>query len=57
MPVRTLTDRYCASARVADGDPQTDYFDASLRGLALRVTSAGTKSWNYLSPSAAVASA
>jgi integrase len=42
-----LTDRFCASAK-ASRAVQTDYFDASVSGLALRVTSNGTKSWSLL---------
>jgi integrase len=41
-----LTDRFCASAKSTG--VQTDYFDASVSGLALRVTSNGTKSWSLL---------
>ena len=41
-----LTDRFCASAKSAEA--QTDYFDATIPGLALRVTSGGTKSWSLL---------
>jgi integrase len=41
-----LTDRFCASAKSAEA--QTDYFDATISGLALRVTSGGTKSWSLL---------
>src|SRR5262245_42903355 len=41
-----LTDRFCASAKSAE--VQTDYFDATISGLALRVTSGGTKSWSLL---------
>jgi len=41
-----LTDRFCASAKSAKA--QTDYFDATVPGLALRVTSNGTKSWSLL---------
>src|SRR5215813_62145 len=41
-----LTDRFCASARSSGA--QTDYFDASVTGLALRVTSGGTRSWTLL---------
>src|SRR5215813_5843581 len=41
-----LTDRFCASARSSGA--QTDYFDASVTGLALRVTSKGTRSWTLL---------
>jgi integrase len=42
-----LTDRFCASAR-STGRPQTDYFDASITGLALRVTTRGTRTWTLL---------
>jgi integrase len=42
-----LTDRFCASAK-STGAPQTDYFDATVSGLALRVTSKGTKAWTLL---------
>jgi hypothetical protein len=42
-----LTDRFCASAK-STGRPQTDYFDAAVTGLALRVTSKGTKAWTLL---------
>src|SRR5262245_2947671 len=41
-----LTDRFCASAKSAE--VQTDYFDASVSGLTLRVTSKGTKTWALL---------
>jgi integrase len=41
-----LTDRFCAHAKSAE--PQTDYFDAAIPGLALRVTSKGTKAWTLL---------
>jgi integrase len=41
-----LTDRFCASAK--SQAVQTDYFDATIPGLALRVTSGGTKSWTLL---------
>jgi integrase len=41
-----LTDRFCASANSAEA--QTDYFDEAVSGLALRVTSRGTKSWSLL---------
>jgi integrase len=30
------------------GEPQTDYFDAAVTGLALRVTSKGIKAWTFL---------
>ena len=42
-----LTDRFCAHAK-ALGEAQTDYFDETVSGLALRVTSKGTKSWTFL---------
>ena len=47
MPRRALTDRFCAHAKAAEGEAQTDYFDESRKGLALRVTQAGTRSWTY----------
>jgi integrase len=47
MPRRALTDRFCAHAKAAEGETQTDYFDEGRKGLALRVTKAGTRSWTY----------
>jgi integrase len=41
---RLLTDRFCAGAKPRDGEIQTDYFDAQVSGLALRV-SEGRKAW------------
>jgi integrase len=41
-----LTDRFCAHAKSTK--PQTDYFDQTVPGLALRVTSGGTKAWTFL---------
>jgi hypothetical protein len=41
-----LTDRFCAHAKSAK--PQADYFDETVPGLALRVTSKGTKAWTFL---------
>ena len=41
-----LTDRFCASAK--SSEVQTDYFDAQVTGLALRVTSGGTRTWTLL---------
>ena len=38
MPQRLLTDRFCAGAKPRDGELQTDYFDAQVSGLALRVS-------------------
>jgi hypothetical protein len=43
---RLLTDRFCATAKPRQGEPQTDYFDADCSGLALRV-STGRKSWTF----------
>jgi integrase len=42
-----LTDRFCAHARSQD-EAQTDYFDETVPGLALRVSSRGTKCWTLL---------
>jgi len=42
-----LTDRFCASAK-SPNVVQTDYYDAQVSGLALRVTSKGTRSWTLL---------
>jgi len=42
-----LTDRFCAHAKSL-GEAQTDYFDATIPGLALRVTAQGTKAWTLL---------
>jgi integrase len=47
MPRRMLTDRFCTHANAQDGDAQTDYFDEQTRGLALRVSRSGQKSWTY----------
>jgi integrase len=41
-----LTDRFCQHAKSTEA--QTDYFDETVRGLALRVTSKGTKAWTLL---------
>jgi integrase len=41
-----LTDRFCAHAKSAT--PQTDFVDDTITGLALRVTSNGTKSWTLV---------
>jgi integrase len=50
MPKIALTDRFCSTAKPLDG--RTDYFDATVRGLALRVTENGHRSWcfHYRSP-------
>ncbi|HVI65223.1 MAG TPA: tyrosine-type recombinase/integrase [Bradyrhizobium sp.] len=41
-----LTDWFCQHAK--SSEPQTDYFDETVTGLALRVTSHGTKAWTFL---------
>ena len=41
-----LTDRFCQHAK--SEMPQTDYFDETVTGLALRVTNRGTKAWTFL---------
>jgi integrase len=46
MRVR-LTDKTCAAAK-ADASGRTDYFDTIAKGLSLRVTKAGAKSWSLL---------
>jgi integrase len=50
MPRVKLTDRFCAAAPAAG--TQTDYFDETVPGLALRVTAGGYRSWtfNFTSP-------
>lgn len=40
-----LTDRFCQHAKSQTA--QTDYFDETVRGLALRVTLHGTKAWTF----------
>ena len=45
MPQRLLTDRFCVGAKPRDGELQTDYFDAQVSGLALRVSDTH-KSWS-----------
>ena len=47
MPKIALTDRFCATAKPLDG-LRTEYFDATVSGLALRVTEKGHRSWSYL---------
>ena len=46
MPRVALTDRFCSTAKSL-GD-RTDYFDATVSGLALRVTEHGHRSWSFL---------
>jgi integrase len=48
MPTRALTAKFCDNAKAQPGDAQTDYFDENVTGLALRVSTAGKKSWTYL---------
>jgi integrase len=47
MPQVALTDRFAAAAK-PDATGRTDYFDAGIKGLALRVATGGRKAWNYL---------
>jgi integrase len=47
MPKRLLTDRFCAHAKARPDEVQTDYFDEATKGLALRVSRSGTKSWTW----------
>ncbi len=48
MPRRQLTDRFCDSAKAREGEAQTDYFDADVSGLSLRVSRSGRKAWTFL---------
>jgi hypothetical protein len=50
MPRRSLTDRFCANAKVAEGQMQTDYYDEGRPGLTLRVSLRGSKTWSYVFP-------
>ena len=45
MPRVALTDRFCATVKPLSA--RTDYFDATVPGLALRVTEGGHRSWSY----------
>jgi integrase len=47
MPRVTLTDRFVAGAKPADGDRQTYYFDAKTPGLALRISESGHRGWTF----------
>jgi Arm DNA-binding domain len=40
-----LTDRFCERAKATT---QTDYFDETVSGLALRVSKHGVKAWTFL---------
>lgn len=46
MPRVNLTDAFCRSAKPLD-DALTEYADMKERGLSLRVTPAGVKSWTF----------
>jgi integrase len=50
MPTIALTDRFCSTAKALG--VQTDYFDETVQGLALRVSNRGNRSWcfHYRSP-------
>src|SRR5947209_19860129 len=45
MPRLNLTDRFVASARTTT---RIAYFDTKTRGLALRITPTGTKTWAFV---------
>lgn len=45
MPRKNLTARFCDSVKV---DERTDYQDEIVRGLSLRVSPNGTKTWNVI---------
>jgi integrase len=40
-----LTDRFCSHAKPQTGEAQSDYFDETVAGLALRVAASGRKTW------------
>lgn len=44
MPKVELTDKFCQAAKAATGR-KVDYFDTIVKGLVLRVSAAGAKSW------------
>ena len=46
MPRVAMTDRFVATAKPIDGK-RTDYFDATSKGLSLRVGERGHKGWSY----------
>jgi integrase len=48
MAHRALTDRFCQAAKAVEGQTQTDYWDADCKGLALRVSRSGAKTWSYV---------
>jgi integrase len=45
MPTVRLTDRFCSAAKPLKG--RTDYFDQTVRGLALRVSDQDHRSWCF----------
>jgi hypothetical protein len=45
MPRLNLTDRFVASVRAK---ARITYFDTKTRGLALRITPTGTKTWAFV---------
>ena len=47
-----LTDRFCSHAKPQSGEAQSDYFDDTTAGLALRVSASGRKTWtlHFTSP-------
>jgi integrase len=47
MPRVTLTDRFVAGAKPANGDRQTYFFDSKTPGLALRVSDSGHRGWTF----------
>ena len=46
MPRVAMTDRFVATVKPTEG-ARTDYFDASTKGLALRVGEHGHKGWSF----------
>jgi integrase len=50
-----LTDRFCDRAKPKGSEPQTDYFDETVSGLALRVAVSGRKTWtlHFTAPNSA----
>ncbi|HWA00380.1 MAG TPA: tyrosine-type recombinase/integrase [Caulobacterales bacterium] len=44
MPQVELTDKFCRAAKTATG-AKTDFFDTNTKGLCLRVSAAGAKTW------------
>jgi hypothetical protein len=47
---RELTDRTCQTAKATKGQAQTDFWDgdADSKGLVLRVSRSGAKTWNFI---------